>query len=255
MASKAGLPVVFVTEDTTRSRPETLDRLFRHAISHGAKRLCLCDTVGHATPDGLRRLIRFTLWLIRSTGEDVSIDWHGHNDRGLAVTNSIRALEAGATRVHGTALGVGERVGNAAMDQILLNLALLGEIDINNLSHLLDYCELVSEAYKVPIPFNYPLAGRDAFRTVTGVHAAAIIKAEVKGDQWLADRVYSGVPAGLFGRRQQIEIGHMSGESNVVYWLRSHNLEVTPARVERIMSHAKQSDHTLTEAEILALIA
>jgi 2-isopropylmalate synthase len=249
-----GLPVTYVTEDTTRARPDTLDRLYRNAIDHGATRLCLCDTVGHATPDGLKNLINFVRDMIRGIGVDVGIDWHGHNDRGLAVTNSLHAIEFGATRVHGTALGVGERVGNAAMDQILLNLKLLGEIDWD-LSRLLDYCQAVSNAYETPIPFNYPLAGRDAFRTATGVHAAAIIKAEKKGHAWLADRIYSGVPAGVFGRHQEIEIGHMSGESNVIYWLRQHGHEPTEGLVARIFKAAKAANHTLTTEEVEALIA
>jgi 2-isopropylmalate synthase len=254
MAVSAGLPVTFVTEDTTRARPDTLDPLFRNAIDHGVHRLCLCDTVGHATPDGLKRLIAFTRSLIRGMGADVGIDWHGHNDRGLALNNSIRALEEGATRVHGTALGVGERVGNAAMDQLILNLKLLGEIPWD-VSTLIRYCETVAEAFETPIPFNYPLAGRDAFRTVTGVHASAIIKAERKGDAWLADRIYSGVPAGLFGRSQIIEIGPMSGASNVVYVLRRRGLEPTPRLVDHILQAAKASDRTLGDTELERLIA
>jgi 2-isopropylmalate synthase len=127
---------------------------------------------------------------------DVGIDWHGHNDRGLGVVNAIFAIEYGADRIHGTALGIGERVGNAALDQILLNLALLGELPEQDLSKLLLWCRTASKATCVPIPVQYPLAGGDAFRTATGVHAAAIIKAEKKGHGWLADRIYSGVPAG-----------------------------------------------------------
>jgi 2-isopropylmalate synthase len=251
---KAGLPVTFVTEDTTRSRPETLDVLFRNAVNCGASRLCLCDTVGFATPDGLRHLIEFTKGLIRAMGVDVGIDWHGHNDRGLAVTNAIRAIEAGATRIHGTAIGVGERVGNAAMDQILLNLRLLGEIDWD-LTRLLEYCRTVSEAYHTPIPFNYPMAGRDAFRTATGVHASAIIKAQKKGHDWLADRIYSGVPAGLFGRRQEIVISHMSGESNVIAYLRNRGVEPEKPVVAHILAAAKATNHTLSDDEIDALLA
>ncbi len=253
MAVNAGLSATFVTEDTTRSRPDTLDALFRNAINHGATRLCLCDTVGYATPDGLRNLIEFTKGLIRAMGVDVGIDWHGHNDRGLAVTNSIRALEAGVTRVHGTAIGVGERVGNAAMDQILLNLQLLGEID-HDLTDLLTYCETVSDAYECPIAFNYPMAGRDAFRTATGVHASAIIKAHKKGHDWLADRIYSGVPAGMFGKHQEIVISHMSGESNVVFYLRARGIEPEEKLVKRILAAAKATNHTLTDEEVNALL-
>ncbi len=251
---KNNLPVTYVTEDTIRSRPDTLRDLFRVAIDHGATRLCLCDTVGHASPDGLTHLIRFTRSLLRAwNSEHIGVDWHGHNDRGLGVCNNIFALEAGADRVHGTFLGVGERVGNASLDQTLINLKLMGEIR-NDLTHLREYCELVSEHYGVPIPISYPMVGRDAFRTATGVHAAAIIKAEHKGDAWLADRIYSGVPAGMIGREQTIEVGPMSGESNVIYWLRKRNIEPTPHVVQQIFQAAKQADHVFTEEEISALL-
>ena len=251
---KAGLPVSFVTEDTIRSSPETLEPLFRNAIDHGATRLILCDTCGHATPDGVQNLFRFTQNLLDKMGVDVLIDWHGHNDRGLAVTNTIRAIEAGADRVHATALGVGERVGNAAMDQLLINLKLMGEIDWD-LSNLLNYCLSVSESYKIPIPFNYPMAGRDAFRTATGGHASAIIKAQQKGDKSLEDNVYSGVPAGMFGKSQEIEINHMSGLSNVIYWLNLNGIEQPEEGLaEHILNTAKRLNHTLSDEELRALV-
>jgi 2-isopropylmalate synthase len=249
------LPVAYVTEDTTRSRPEVLHRLFVNAVEHGAYRLIVCDTVGHATPDGIRNLLKFTRNLLDGMGRpDVGIDWHGHNDRGLGVVNSIFAIEYGADRVHGTALGIGERVGNAALDQVLLNLKLLGELPDQDLSKLLLWCQTASRATRVPIHPQYPLAGHDAFRTATGVHAAAIIKAEKKGHAWLADRIYSGVPAGLFGREQQIEIGHYSGESNVIYWLRKRGYEPTSDLVAAVLGHAKKSNRVLSDEEIVHVI-
>ncbi len=252
---KEGLPATFVTEDTVRSRPETLDRLFRTAIDHGATRLTLCDTVGHATPDGVRAIVKFAQSVIAAMGvrKTVLLDWHGHNDRGLALVNAIVALEAGVERLHGTALGIGERVGNTSMDQLLMNLRLLGVID-RDLTRLGDYCDAVSRATRVPVPVNYPLIGADAFRTATGVHAAAIIKAQKKGDTWLADRIYSGVPAGLFGRGQIIELGPMSGLSNVHYWLQARRIAPSPGLAEAIFAVAKASDHTLSDTEIAAII-
>ncbi len=252
---KAGLPVAYVTEDTTRSRPEVLASLFKMAIEHGASRLCLCDTVGHATPDGVRNLIEFTRSVIVGAGAEVGIDWHGHNDRGLALENALWALEYGADRVHGTALGIGERVGNAPMELILLNLKLLGLLEDQDLTKLLEYCRVSAEAMGWQVPINYPLVGRDAFRTATGVHAAAIIKANRKGEQWLADRVYSGVPAGMFGRKQEICIGYMSGASNVNHWLTENNIEPTKDRVEAILSKAKSEKHILSDEEIHAVLA
>ena len=252
-AVKEGLPVTFVTEDTTRSRPDLLTDLFRAAIDHGATRLCLCDTVGHATPDGVRNLIKFTRHVVEGTGADVKIDWHGHNDRGLALVNSIFALEYGADRVHGCILGIGERVGNAPLDQILINLKLLGLLD-NDLSKLSALATKVSAATRFPIPINYPVVGEDAFRTATGVHAAAIIKAKSKGDDDLADRVYSGVPAAMFGREQEICIGPMSGVSNVSYWLEAKGIEVEEGLVKAILKVAKASDHNLSDQEVRAVI-
>ncbi len=255
LAVRNGLPVTYVTEDTTRSRPEVLDPLFRNAVQAGAHRLCLCDTVGHVTPDGVRNLIKFTRNLLNGMGRpDVGIDWHGHNDRGMGVTNTIFALEYGADRLHGTALGVGERVGNAALDQVLFNLKLLGELPNHDLSKLLLWCKVTARATHMDIPPQYPLAGHDAFRTATGVHAAAIIKAERKGHAWLADRIYSGVPAGMFGREQEIEIGHYSGESNVVYWLRKRGVEPEPSLVATILAAAKRGDRVLTDDEIHQVI-
>ncbi len=254
VAVKAGLPTAFVTEDTTRSRPDVLTTLFRAAIDHGATRLCLSDTVGHATPDGVRNLVQFTRSVIAGTGAEVGIDWHGHNDRGFALENAIWALEFGADRVHATALGIGERVGNAAMELLLMNLRLLGQLGERDLTRLVEYCETVARAVAWQIPPNYPLVGRDAFRTATGVHAAAIIKALQKGDAWLADRVYSGVPAGMFGRHQEIGIGFMSGASNVGFWLRQRGIEPSEDLVAAILQAAKGTTHLLSDDEVLAVV-
>ncbi len=250
-----GLPVMFVTEDTTRAQPETLKALYGNAIRWGARRICLADTVGHATPDGVRALVTFVREeIVRPSGEAIKIDWHGHRDRGLGMANALAAIEAGADRIHGTALGIGERVGNVEMDLLLVNLKLLGLHD-GDLTNLPEYCELTSRACKVPLPNSYPVFGKDAFRTGTGVHAAAIIKAEAKGDDWLADLVYSGVPASMFGRHQEIEVGPMSGLSNVKYWLEVHGYDSSDeALCSRIFDMAKRSDHTLEPEEILALI-
>ena len=232
--------------------------LFRTAIDHGATRLVLCDTVGHATPDGVRNLINFTRGLLRGMDvEDrVELDWHGHNDRGHALTLALHALELGVDRAHGTGLGIGERVGNTSMDLMLLNLHMLGLLDEDrhDMSVLVEYVQKTSEFTQVPIHPSYPLSGADAFRTATGVHAAAIIKAEKRGDHDLADRVYSSVPARVYGRKQSIEIGHYSGRSNVVYWLREHGYEPSDALVDQVFAAAKAQDHTLTEAEIRAVI-
>ncbi|HMF56791.1 MAG TPA: hypothetical protein VK619_10650, partial [Pyrinomonadaceae bacterium] len=248
-----GLDVMYVTEDTTRANPETIRALYTAAIRAGARAVCVCDTVGHSTPDGARALVRYVKSIIEEQGGSIRLDWHGHQDRGLGVINSIAAIEGGADEVHGSALGVGERVGNAPMDQLLVNLKLMGWID-NDLSRLGEYCKVAAEGCGWTIPYNYPVFGRDAFRTATGVHAAAVIKSYRKGDTELADLVYSGVPASLFGLKQKIEIGYMSGKSNVVYWLESRGIEASDERVERILTKAKQSPSVLSEEEVMQLV-
>src|SRR5688572_12343936 len=245
-----GLSVMYVTEDTTRAHPDTLRQLYATAIRAGARRICIADTVGHATPDGAAAVVRFAARVVEECGGGIGIDWHGHRDRDFAVINSLAALEAGATRLHGAAIGIGERVGNTPMDTLLVNLVLLGYIE-RDLSALVEYCEVVSAATGVPIPPNYPVVGRDAFRTATGVHAAAVIKAFRKNDRPLVDAVYSGVPASLVGREQQIDVGPMSGKSNVVYWLETRGLPATEDVVERVFARAKASAAVLTEEEIL----
>jgi 2-isopropylmalate synthase len=249
-AVRQGLKVMYVTEDTTRSDPETLRRLFTTAINAGASRICIADTVGHATPAGARAVVRFVKAIVDRSGADIGIDWHGHRDRDMGTINSIAAIEAGATRVHGTILGLGERVGNTPMDLLMVNLVLMGWIE-RDLTHMNDLVQVVSEATGEPIPDNYPVFGRDAFRTATGVHAAAVVKAFHKKDEELADTVYSGVPARLVGRSQQIEVGPMSGKSNVVFWLERRGIPADDEMVERIFRRAKASATVLTEQEIL----
>jgi 2-isopropylmalate synthase len=246
-----GLDCMFVTEDTTRARPEDVRALYSTAIEAGAKRVCVCDTVGHATPDGTRALVRFVKQLVESMNRNVGIDWHGHRDRGLGLINTLAAIEAGATRVHATALGVGERSGNTEMDLLLVNLRLQGLID-NDLSCLGEYIHLASRCIGVPLPSNYPVFGSDAFETGTGVHAAAVIKAFRKGDTWLANRVYSGVPADMVGLEQSIKIGPMSGKSNVIWVLEQHHIEATEARIANVLDLAKRTPRLLTDAEVLA---
>ena len=248
-----GLESMYVTEDTTRCDPEMVKRLYSTAIACGARAVVICDTAGHATPMGVFALVGFVIAEVtKPSGENIRVDWHGHCDRGLAVANSMAALMAGAECVHACGLGIGERVGNTQMDQMLVNLKLM---DIppwadQDLTRLLEYCQTVSKATGVSIPPNYPVVGEDAFRTATGVHAAAVIKAYKKKDLELANAVYSGVPSHLFGREQIIDIGPMSGKSNVLFWLERHGVPATDEVVERIYQRAKASDHTLSEAEI-----
>ena len=256
-AVSLGLQVMYVTEDTSRCDPETIKRLYTTAINCGARAICICDTAGHATPMGTFALVRFILEeVVKPSGETIRVDWHGHCDRGLAIANSMAALVAGAVCVHATAIGIGERVGNTQMDQMLVNLKLMGihPWADQDLTKLKTYCQAISKATGVPIPVNYPVLGDDAFRTATGVHAAAVIKAYKKNDIELANTVYSGVPSHVFGLEQIIDVGPMSGKSNVIFWLERHGIPPTDDCVERIYKRAKASDHTLSETEIMECV-
>lgn len=244
-----GIPVMYVTEDTTRAKPEDVEKLYVAAIEAGASRICIADTVGHATPWGVRNVVHFVRKIADRENPNVKVDWHGHQDRGLGVINSIAAIEAGADRVHGSAGGIGERVGNTPIDLLMVNLKLMGWID-NDLSSLGEYVQFVSKAVHIPLPDQYPVFGKDAFRTGTGVHAAAIIKARKKGSEWLADRVYSGVPAGMFGLQQIIEVGPMCGLSNVVFWLAAHGYPQDELLAKEIFQLAKSTNRVLTDEEL-----
>ena len=247
------VPVMFVTEDTTRSKPKDVKMIYQRAMELGVRRLCVCDTCGHVTPNGVKKLLNFIdEEVIKDSGymrSEIEVNWHGHQDRGLGVANNIAAVEAGADVIHGTALGVGERAGNAPLDQTLVNLKLMGAID-NDLTLLNEYVKKANEYIEVPLPHNYPVFGRDAFETGTGVHASAVIKAMKKGDQWLADRVYSGVPAADFGLKQVIRIGHMAGRSNIVWWLEQNGIEVNEELVANLFEIAKSQRRNMTDEEI-----
>ncbi|HEY8715949.1 MAG TPA: LeuA family protein [Candidatus Acidoferrum sp.] len=248
-----GLPSMYVTEDTIRTDADTVKRLYSCAIRNGARAIVLCDTVGHATPNGAYNLVKYAVEeVVKPSGEKVRVDWHGHNDRGLAVANSLAAIAGGAHQVHAAANSLGERVGNTAMELMLVNLRLMGLIE-QDLSRLKEYCQRVAEVTDTTIPVNYPVIGRDAFRTATGVHAAAIVKAFRKGDTDLVNAVYSGVPAHLFGLEQVIEIGPMSGKSNVLYWLEKRGMRGDETLANIIFEAAKKSSRVLTDDEILAL--
>lgn len=252
--AERGIPMCYVTEDTTRAEPAVLDRLYTAAIRAGAKRLVVADTVGHATPIGVRRLLKHVRGIVQRTGESVAVDWHGHMDRGIGIPNAMMAIASGADRIHATALGIGERCGNVPMDLLLVNLTLEG-LRERDLSKLREYVETVSRATGVPVPANYPVFGENAFRTSTGVHAAAILKARRKGSDWLADRVYSGVPASMVGLEQRIEVGFMSGRSNVIYCLEKRGVEPEDELVSRILDAAKHSDAVLTDDQIDSIIS
>jgi 2-isopropylmalate synthase len=248
-AASEGLAVTFITEDTTRSSPGELRPLLLAALEAGAGRLCLCDTVGSATPEAAFNLVTWVRAFLSEHGFAAGLDWHGHQDRGLALANTLAAVAAGADRVHATALGLGERVGNTATEQLLVNLSLLGLSD-RELTGLPDYVALAARAFGVPVPQAAPVVGRDAFRTATGVHAAAVVKAWERGLFELAERVYSAIPARSVGRKLAIDIGPMSGASNVRGYLLPRGLDARPDAAAGLLERAARAGRVLTDEEI-----
>ena len=175
-AVRAGLPFCLVTEDTTRAHPDTLRTLFRTAIDAGATRLCLCDTTGHVTPYGVAELIAFTRAEIAALGvKGIQLDWHAHNDRGLSVATALWAASAGVNRVHGTGLGVGERVGNSSLELLVENLGLLGARAPVARDRLIAYCELAARALSWAIPDDHPIAGSRFRKEHAQSHAYRVV--------------------------------------------------------------------------------
>jgi len=162
-ARRYGLPFTLVTEDTTRSRPDVLRAMYGAAIDAGAQRICLADTSGHATPRGVEQLVTFVQTELAARGAlHVGLDWHGHNDRGLAVSNALWAASLGVERIHGTALGVGERVGNPPTELLVDNVARLGLRPAVAGDDLREYCRLAQRVLGWTIPADHPIAGRAA---------------------------------------------------------------------------------------------
>lgn len=252
------IPVLFVTEDTTRTNPDMLQSLYREAILAGASRVCVADTVGHAEPSGAARVVELVREVVNRTQPGIGIDWHGHNDRGLGLINALIAAESGASRIHTTVLGLGERTGNTALEQFVHFAATrFGRGDLR-LERLTEYCQMVSDYCCAPFPSNCPIVGTDAHRTSSGIHAAAILKALARDDQQLADIVYSAVPAAPLGRKQKIEIGPMSGMGNALYCLGETVPNLPEDKRERyaqfLLDAAKRSDQVLDKEDVHQIV-
>jgi 2-isopropylmalate synthase len=252
LATRRGLRVMFVTEDTTRTDPETIRVLYDAAISEGATRLCVADTVGWAAPRGVARLMRFIVREVIRGQAGLEIVWHGHRDLGLEMANCLAAVEGGAHALEATALGIGERAGNAAMELVLAHLHLSG-LRSSPLLALTDYAHYASRILRDPIPFRQPVVGPEAFSHGSGVHAAAIRKALELGRPDLAGVVYSPIDPDVVNRTFGITVGRMSGRSNAILALRTLGIEPTQGLVQAVLAAAKASDFPLTNERIREL--
>jgi 2-isopropylmalate synthase len=224
-AVRAGARVVAVIEDASRTPPEMLAVLIRHVLSLGATAIQVSDSVGQSTPEGTRALLRFVSEQVKvRSGRTVRVDWHGQQDRGLALANALAATEAGADRVLASALGLGERCGTVPLELLLTNLRLIGRWP-HTLNALQEYCESAAAAFGVAIAPAHAVIGADAFRIGSGAHATAMVKALRSGDRSLADVVCSAVPASLVGAEPRVDVSPVSGLSNVRWWLAQHGYD------------------------------
>jgi isopropylmalate/homocitrate/citramalate synthase len=252
LATRNGLRVMFVTEDTTRSDPETIRVLYDAAISEGATRLCVADTVGSATPRGVARLMSFIVREVIRGQPGLQLIWHGHRDLGLEIANCLAAVEGGAQALEATALGIGERAGNAAMELVLAHLHLNG-LRSGSLLPLTEYAHYAARILRAPIPFRQPVVGPEAFSHGSGVHAAAIRKALELGRPDLAGVVYSPIDPAVVKRTIGITVGRMSGRSNAILALRNLGIEPAEGLVSAVLAAAKTSDSPLTNERIRQL--
>ncbi|MEJ8660439.1 MULTISPECIES: LeuA family protein [Streptomyces] len=252
---RGGAEFVLVLEDAVRCTPEVLGQVYDVAIDTGVRRVTLCDTVGAALPSGVESLIQWSHQYFQDRGHQVAFEWHGHNDRGLALANSLTALAHGCERVHGTILGIGERAGNASLDQLMVN-SHLDEHGRYDLKALREYSDYAASVLGVEVPQNYPALGRDVFKTSAGVHASAILKAHEKGNLLVKDTVYSSVPASCLGREQEVLIDEASGANNVKYWLTLHGYDsANTTLIKNVLAKAKSSRGPLTDEQIRQIIA
>jgi 2-isopropylmalate synthase len=255
-AVRAGARVVAVLDDASRTPPEQLAPVLRDVAALGASAVRLADSAGRATPDATRALVRFVSEHLRTrTGRPVRLDWVGQNDRGLALANAMAAVDAGVDRVFASALGLGSRSGITPMELLLTNLRVNG-LWSHSLRTVVEYCESAATAFGIAIAPSSPLIGSDAFRTGSGAHATALVKALRAGDPWLADNVISGVPAGLLGLENRVDISPVSGLSNVRWWLARHGYDASDQVLTReLLLAVKQTQRAATDDELHELVA
>ena len=246
-AANNGLDFRLAFEDSTRAVPNDLKSAVEAALDVGAPTIVLNDTVGSSHPSGAARHVAFVGDLVARAGADAAIAWHGHNDKGLALANALAAVDAGATIVSGTFLGVGERAGNIPLEQLILALAERGQFG-SDLDELPLICALFAARMGWSIPPNQPLIGADVFSTGTGTHAAALLKARHLGREW-EDAIYSGVSAAALGREQSILIGPNSGRAAVRAVLDELSIEVNDDVVEQVLEHCKRAAKCLRTRE------
>jgi isopropylmalate/homocitrate/citramalate synthase len=222
-----GVAVSFVTEDTFRADLDFIADLYNACTEAGAHRAVICDTVGVMTPPGIRWF--FGELRKRLTAKELS--FHGHNDFGLAVANSLTAVEEGVQVPHTCVNGLGERSGNASFEELVLALEALYGYDTGiDVSRLYEVSQLVERLSGIPVGVSKPLVGHNAFAHESGIHAHGVIKHTA---------TYEPIQPERIGRQRTFVFGKHTGSLAVAEKLRSHGADATPDQVLRLVSLIK----------------
>ncbi len=227
-AKDHGLYVAYSSEDATRTDLDFLKRIYKNAESYGADRVHIADTTGAITPQG----IYFLVQEIRKV-TDIRIAMHCHNDFGFAVINSIYGLLAGGNCVSTTVNGIGERAGNASLEELIMALKILYGHDLGfKTKNIQALSNLVEERTKVRVPENKPIVGKNVFRHESGIHVDAVIEEPLSYEPFLPE---------LVGQKRQLVLGKHSGCRAVKAKLDECGYEVTKDQLCKIVEKVKQS--------------
>ena len=227
-AKDHGLYVAFSAEDATRTDIEFLKRIYSKAEECGADRVHIADTTGAITPQGIE-------YLVKELVKDLKINLalHCHNDFGLAVINSITGVLAGAKGISTTVNGIGERAGNASLEEVIMALKILYGKDLGfKTKYIKELSDLVSKASQLPIPYNKPVVGKNVFRHESGIHVDAVIEEPLCYEPYIPE---------LVGRKRKLVLGKHSGCRAVRAKLNECDLEVTDDELIEIVNQVKKS--------------
>ena len=246
-ARENGLYALFFPYDTTRARAEDLENLCKAVMNESPPdAIGIVDTMGCATPEAIRYMVR---WVKEMTGLPIEI--HTHNDFGMGVATELAAVTAGAEVVHSCANGLGERTGNAAMEELMLGLDLLYGYDTGyKLDRLPELAELVSNISNIPIARNKPVLGHGNFIRESGIGIQYVMHDPL---------VMFGTHPGLTGRSGQVVLGKKSGKASILYKLEELGIAgVGDDQVGEILGAVKEKGiakkDILTDEEFLAIV-
>jgi len=227
-AKDHGIFVAFSAEDATRTDLEFLKEIYKKAENYGADRVHIADTVGAISPQGAD-------YLVRELRKDIKtgIAMHCHNDFGMALSNSISGLLAGATAVSTTVNGIGERAGNTSLEEIIMALKIIYGLDLGfNIQHFYGLSKIVEKLTNVKVPDNKPIVGKNVFRHESGIHVDAVIEEPLTYEPFLPE---------MIGHHRRIVLGKHSGCRAVKAKLNECGIEVTKDELCKIVEQVKMS--------------